>query len=348
MHWPKNVQMRVNNMSIKPYLRGLGSDMGINQRDAVVDITRMLCQGRNSLSLMAVENGTWVVRVCVAERLGMEEVKGLMMREETLEEARERMAGLLRVTVGDDADADADGANNDHVVGLETMSFSLKDPLTCLRMEVPARFEGASGTQAFDLDSFLSMAETNRKWQDPMTMKNSTLQALRVDSYVRAVGEVMGGLEGGEAVTNFEVNAAGDWRPEGYVDGWFDVRKGIADGGEELTRWVQAQGGGSDDEDETLDYQEVREEGIDVRNEMLEATSALLSVGGAAVNANGGASAGGVSAVAAIAAPMTALPAATTMTSTAPSSIQGRTSKQSTGRKRARPAVDVIDLCDSD
>jgi hypothetical protein len=306
MHWPKNIQLRVNNMGIKPYARGVGSEMGINQRDNVLDITRMLCQGRNSVNISAVHCGTWVVRICIADRLGLEEIKPMMMRPETLEEARTRMATLL-------------AAGGEEDLGLERVSFSLKDPLTCMRMVIPARFDDASGTQAFDLDSFLSMAEVNRKWQDPTTLKNSTVKRLRVDSYVQEVNKLMKELP---AVTAFEVNAVGDWRPEGYTDGWFDVRK--TDDGEtleKLTAWAQAQEGDSQDDEETLDYQAVRDEGIDVRNEAMEATSALLSAGiasGAANNAN--------------------------IHKTAPK--RTLIPLKVTGKKRA--AVEVIDLCDSD
>lgn len=323
MHWPKNVQMRVNNMSIKPYARGVGSEMGINQRDNVVDITRMLCQGRNSVNITAVHAGTWVIRVVIADRLGLEEIKPMMMREETLEEARARMAKLLASTDG------VGGADDE--LGLEQVTFSLKDPLTCMRMAVPARFEGASGTQAFDLDSFLSMAEVNRKWQDPTTLKNSTVNCMRVDSYVRELERL---TKDTTNVTNFEVNAAGDWRPEGYTDGWFDVRAMDSSAQEKLTLWAQMQiEMSSNDTDETLDYHAVCAEGIDVRNEVNEAASALLSArkhippGSATV-------------------PETLAVVSNTTTSPSARMRNSLIPLRVTGKKR--PAVEVIDLCDSD
>ena len=46
-------------------------------------------------------------------------------------------------------------------------------------MQVPARFTDASGLQAFDLDSLLSMAQRSRKWQDPTTLANSTIEQLQ-------------------------------------------------------------------------------------------------------------------------------------------------------------------------
>lgn len=47
-------------------------------------------------------------------------------------------------------------------------------------LQVPARFVDASGLQPFDLDSFLSMAQRNRKWQDPTTLNNSSIEQLQV------------------------------------------------------------------------------------------------------------------------------------------------------------------------
>ncbi len=47
-------------------------------------------------------------------------------------------------------------------------------------LQVPARFHDASGLQCFDLDTFLSMVERSRKWQDPTTLRNSTLPQLKV------------------------------------------------------------------------------------------------------------------------------------------------------------------------
>lgn len=52
-------------------------------------------------------------------------------------------------------------------------------PSALPRAQVPARFVDASGLQPFDLDSFLSMAQRNRKWQDPTTLNNSSVEQLQ-------------------------------------------------------------------------------------------------------------------------------------------------------------------------
>lgn len=49
------------------------------------------------------------------------------------------------------------------------------------------RFVGLSGIVAFDLDSFLSMAQRSRKWQDPHTLRNVTIKQLQRDSWMQPV-----------------------------------------------------------------------------------------------------------------------------------------------------------------
>lgn len=49
------------------------------------------------------------------------------------------------------------------------------------------RFAGLSGIVAFDLDSFLSMAQRSRKWQDPHTLRNVTVKQLQLDSWMQPV-----------------------------------------------------------------------------------------------------------------------------------------------------------------
>ena len=49
------------------------------------------------------------------------------------------------------------------------------------------RFKGLPGIVAFDLDSFLSMVQRSRKWQDPHTLKNVTIKQLQPDSWMQPI-----------------------------------------------------------------------------------------------------------------------------------------------------------------
>lgn len=46
---------------------------------------------------------------------------------------------------------------------------------------------GLPGIVAFDLDSFLSMAQRSRKWQDPHTLKNVTVRQLQLDTWMQPI-----------------------------------------------------------------------------------------------------------------------------------------------------------------
>lgn len=264
IHWPKNISMRVNNLTVRPYTRGLSSNIGINQRDNSVNATMNVVSGRNMLNISAVENFTWVVMAYIAEKQSHDDVKKMMMATETKEEAKMRMKKLL--------EGDLEGA-----IGLEQMTLSLKDPMTCTRIQVPARFTNASGPQAFDLDSFLSIADLNRKWQDPTTLKNSTVKQLQEDTYVKILLDSLASLPD---INNIEVNASGDWRPEGLEDTWFDICQQL--GQDDLTKLQERFGSEKDEENSNDDDTEVYNGALDVdqKEEVLEAVSALISVRG--------------------------------------------------------------------
>jgi hypothetical protein len=261
LHWPKNISFRINHLSAKPYTRGSSTELGINQRDKAVNASSYVISGRNTVNLSAVENDTWVISVHIAEKQSKDSVKAMMKTPETLEEAKQRMKTLLS---GDSEDA----------LGLEQMSFSLKDPLTCTRMITPARFDDASGPQAFDLDSFLSIAELNRKWQDPTTLKNSIITNLRVDAYVEKILKV---LESYPNVSNIEVNADGDWRPEGFSNGWFDICQDLLPESSLLQDFVKKEACDAKNDDETEDFENLS--AIDGEMEAIEGMSALITVG---------------------------------------------------------------------
>ena len=262
IHWPKNISFRINHLSVKPYTRGSSTELGINQRDKAVNASSYLITGRNTVNLSAVENDTWVISVHIAEKQSKDSVKAMMKTPETLEEAKQRMKTLL-------------SGDSEEALGLEQMSFSLKDPLTCTRMITPARFDDASGPQAFDLDSFLSIAELNRKWQDPTTLKNSIITNLRVDAYVEKILKVLAAYPN---VSNIEVNSDGDWRPEGYLDSWFDICQDLQpESLSVLQAFVKQEACDSRHDDETEDFENLS--AIDGEMEAIEGMSAHITVG---------------------------------------------------------------------
>ena len=241
IHWPRNVTMRVNNLGYRPYGRSTTAKMGINQRDEPANIASLCFAGRNTVTMSAIEGGSWLLALHRARRRTHEEVKGLMKGRESLEESVERVKNMIRGGGSDGSggnDKNGDDDDDDGIL-ISSQRVSLRDPMSNLRILIPARFTDASGLQAFDLDSFLSLAQRHRKWQDPTTLKNSTIRQLQIDEYMTHVLECVRGIA---QVSEIEINDEGAWRPvgsgflgggsgtdgsgtDGTDKGWFDVRK---------------------------------------------------------------------------------------------------------------------------
>lgn len=215
IHWPRHVSISLNGMPLRPYLRSTQVEMGINQRDQSLDISDKACSGRNVLTVQGTENGTWVLFLHWGKRRSSEQVKACMGVPETVLEAVERVKGSMCGGGGGDADE----------VHITHEVVSLNDPLTGTRMTKPARFcDGASGLQAFDLASFLSIVEKNRKWQDPTTLKNATIVQLRSDTYMQRIVDALKRFPG---IENIEIDSAGQWRPEGFEVDFMSITESI-------------------------------------------------------------------------------------------------------------------------
>jgi hypothetical protein len=219
-HWPRNVTMKVNRYPYRVYGRSSTSKMGINQRDEVANIGTLCLAGRNTLDIQAVESGTWLILLHRVEARTVNQVKEMMLPMESVGEAVTRVKKLM----------------HDDDFAIASQVVSLIDPWSGQRMTEPARFSNASGLQAFDLDSFLSLAQRNRKWQDPTTLKNSTIRQLQVDTYTKRVLSCLssgsGGGGGGSSecleVREIVINDEGKWRPEGTDEAslrWFSIEE---------------------------------------------------------------------------------------------------------------------------
>jgi hypothetical protein len=90
-HWPKYVDLKVNNLPHRPYGRALNAKMGINQRDDVASIGLMVVRGRNVLSMTAADSGPFIITLHLARRRTLDQVKALMAPPEDLDAAVARV-----------------------------------------------------------------------------------------------------------------------------------------------------------------------------------------------------------------------------------------------------------------
>lgn len=221
-HWPRHVNLRVNSMSYRPYGRSLSAKMGINQRDNAANISSLCLRGRNSIEMQAADQGTWLVLVQRSKRRSWKEVKALMAPDETLNESKQRIRRLLgAVGKGSEEHEKTSAADDvDEEISISCQLLYLNDPMSGQRIKCPARFVDASGLQPFDLDSFFSIVERNRKWQDPTTLRNSNIRKLQCDAFTQRILDC---LSCAPHVSVVEVNRQGCWRLDGSQEEWYDV-----------------------------------------------------------------------------------------------------------------------------
>lgn len=213
-HWPRNISLKVNSAAYRPYARNLGVNMGINQRDDAASIASLCVRGRNMVEATAVDSGQYVLMVQRSRRRSLAQVQALMAAAESLEQA---VARVKRQVTG--------GGGEDGIT-ISTQVVSLKDPMSGQRMQVAARFSDASGLQSFDLDSLLSIAERNRKWQDPTTLANSTIKELQRDVYMQ---HVLACTAASPDDTQVEINDQGEWRPLGSEGRWWSITQEVSE-----------------------------------------------------------------------------------------------------------------------
>ncbi|KAL6784782.1 SIZ1 [Auxenochlorella protothecoides x Auxenochlorella symbiontica] len=209
-HWPRNMELRCNGVAVRPTHRANNAKMGVNARDDAADISALCVRGRNSLVLVAADAGGWACVLQHTRRSPAAAVATLALPAEGAAEAAHRVA---RLVAGDAEDV----AVSHQVVGLRC-------PMSGVRMARPARFADASGLQAFDMHAFLSLAARNRKWQDPITLRNSTIKQLQPDTYM---AEVLAAVSRFPDIEEVELGADGRWRPVGRACGPFDIRDGV-------------------------------------------------------------------------------------------------------------------------
>ncbi|DBA91014.1 TPA: hypothetical protein ACH3X2_004216 [Trebouxia sp. C0005] len=211
IHWPRQAELRINAMVYRPYGRNSNTKLGGNARDEPANAAHRCTVGRNRISLNCVEDRPFCLMAYTVRRRTLHDVMKMMAPAESAAAAVSRVVNTMRGRkAGDPNDDDDDLLVSNTVI-------SLKDPLSGTRIHTAARFVGLSGIVAFDLDSFLSMAQRSRKWQDPHTLRNVTIKQLQRDSWMQPVITCLKALPD---VTEVEVNADGWWRPAGVNMPW--------------------------------------------------------------------------------------------------------------------------------
>ncbi|XP_016660875.1 E3 SUMO-protein ligase PIAS1-like [Acyrthosiphon pisum] len=173
---PYNIVVFVNDDECKLPPLNYPTIMGIApwRRNIPIDITRQVnlknC-GKNILKITwAKEKYKFMAGVFVAHRLTwndlLEELKKRPKR------ASDKTKELIKKSMVNDAD-----------MGVESIIATVMDPLTKLRMKLPARGVDCIHLQCFDAIQFLQMNEQKAKWKCPLCNKKMKFENIEVDEF---------------------------------------------------------------------------------------------------------------------------------------------------------------------
>jgi len=217
-HWPRHVDVRVNNLAYRAVSRQPGARLGDAARDAPADVGALLRPGLNAVHVAAFEapGRPFAVVVRCVRRRTQGELEGLMAPAETLAAAVARVKAAVRGSAG------GDGDGSDDAPMVTSAVVSLRCPLTGARVAAPARVACRGGLPAFDATAFIALASRTRKWVCPHTLAPAPLGGVTRDAYLTAVVAALAAEPG---VAEVEVGPDARWRPaEGGP--WRDVVEG--------------------------------------------------------------------------------------------------------------------------
>ncbi|WIA09682.1 hypothetical protein OEZ85_009068 [Tetradesmus obliquus] len=265
--------------------------LGTNQRDEPYDLAAAVrgfptSHGPCTVSIelrYAEPEPHYIFMVAIMRRRTREQVKALMKQPESLEAAVERVRRHMRGGSSSSSGAAASSStaaaaaanghagaagviDDDDDVVMGNTVVSLKDPYSNQRMVTAARFVDTAGAapSAFDLDSFLEVAQATRKWMDPHSSKPSCVQSLQVDAYLTHILRVLAGLP---EVTEVEITPEAHWRPAGSTAAFMcvleqarDMRAAAAAAAAAAACAAAATGAAAGDSDEEDDEELFRRE----------------------------------------------------------------------------------------
>eukprot|EP01026_Neomeris_dumetosa_P041788 TRINITY_DN34684_c0_g1_i1.p1 TRINITY_DN34684_c0_g1~~TRINITY_DN34684_c0_g1_i1.p1 ORF type:complete len:561 (+),score=99.14 TRINITY_DN34684_c0_g1_i1:176-1858(+) len=194
--WPPKAKLEFNGHVMEIYKgRSSSSVLGCNHRDKSISVEVLAKRGRNFLKFAMDDPSAYCLVFFMAQKQGMQEVKGMMAPAETLPEAVQRIKRTFVESSGG--------------INIEKEIVSLNCVMGSCRVQKPVRFKDSSVFRVFDLNTFLQTCERSLKWQCLYTMKHSRVCNLQVDSYMEEVLRVLGDRND---VDQIEINMDGKWR----------------------------------------------------------------------------------------------------------------------------------------
>jgi len=212
-NWPCHAELRVNLTNVPNVpTRTQNGRLGKGGRDSPANIGPFCHAGDNRLVAVGIDTRQFAIQVRLVRRRLLPEVRELVSPKRSFEHYR-NYAHECCVGTGDEEDQD-----DDFEVENPNTTVSVLCPVSGARICTPARFQDCKGLACFDLDNFLQLNSTGRKWACPMCPATGPVSAIYVDHFLKRIIETLDAEErgtAGAAATAIELTPDGRWRPAG-------------------------------------------------------------------------------------------------------------------------------------
>ncbi|KAK4772149.1 hypothetical protein SAY86_013924 [Trapa natans] len=206
MHWPQSADLHVNGIIVRAINRPGSQLLGANGRDDGPIITPFVKDGINKISLSWGDARKFCMGVRIVKRRTVQQILNLIPKESEGEKFEDALARVCRCVGG----GGATDADSDIVVVADWFTVNLRCPMSGLRMKVAGRFKPCAHMGCFDLEVFVEMNQSTRKWQCPICLKNYSLENVIIDPYYNRITTMMRHCL--EDVTEIDVKPDGSWR----------------------------------------------------------------------------------------------------------------------------------------
>ncbi|KAF8102354.1 hypothetical protein N665_0198s0065 [Sinapis alba] len=209
MQWPQFTDLQINGSVVRTISRPGSQLLGANGRDDGPNITPLIRDGINRITLSRGDSRRFCFGVRLVKRRTLQQVLNLIPEETKGETFEDALARVRRCIGGGGGDDNAD-SDSDFEVVADSFGVNLRCPMSGSRIKVAGRFLPCVHMGGFDLEVFVELNQRSRKWQCPICLKNYSVEHVIVDPYFNRITSKMSHC--GEDVTEIEVKPDGSWR----------------------------------------------------------------------------------------------------------------------------------------
>jgi hypothetical protein len=195
LHWPRHAVMTLDGERLRIPCRALEDDLPLSGVDAHARMDPTARVGNvMRMSFAGYDTRMFAVAVRVARPKTFDEVRSDMQRPLSIRHAASDVVSWF--------------ANNQCGVPVQSVTISLRDPISGNRIKTPVRFKGCTNLDVFDLDVFLKIAQLSRRWLCPRCCVRGSPCELRKDSYLELVFQALDSTD----ATDVLLDKSGSWR----------------------------------------------------------------------------------------------------------------------------------------